>query len=231
MKCLTDLDMEKNQILNTIIHKVSSDPVTVNSNNKGMIIYNTTDNKLKYYNGIEWISIGSGDDSKITIDSILSDSSTNDNVAGSKAVVDYVKIAIRGLTDLSQDIESITNDSVLKKNNHGAIIGCKVDSSVQENSNNLITSGAVFNAIETINEGLHKIDEICPVITSVDGITCKWEIELNHTKPCFVQVYDSSNEVITTKIQDTSSKIIITFKGIGTRISAGSYHAVIIYSE
>ena len=47
MKVLTDINMNNNEIIQVIIHKVSSDP-TVSAKNAGMIIFNTTDKKLKY---------------------------------------------------------------------------------------------------------------------------------------------------------------------------------------
>ena len=52
MQVLTDINMNNNEVLQVIIHKVSSDP-TVSAKNSGMIIFNTTDKKLKYYNGSE----------------------------------------------------------------------------------------------------------------------------------------------------------------------------------
>jgi len=58
MKFLTNLNLAKNQLLNCIIQKVAVDPTTKLA--KGWIIFNTTENKLKYYNGNEWVTIGSG---------------------------------------------------------------------------------------------------------------------------------------------------------------------------
>lgn len=99
MKVLTDINMNNNEIMEVIIHKVKSDP-TVSAKNSGMIIFNTTDKKLKYCNGTEWVVVGSGGGSTITIDTSLSDSSTNANAAGSKAVVDYVKECTQNLSKI-----------------------------------------------------------------------------------------------------------------------------------
>lgn len=53
MKQLSDIDMNKNQIQNSVTHNLSqapSNPV------KGQTYFNTSDNTLYYYNGTNWIS-------------------------------------------------------------------------------------------------------------------------------------------------------------------------------
>ena len=223
MKVLTDINMNNNEIIQVIIHKVSSDP-TVSAKNAGMIIFNTTDKKLKYYDG-------SG--GTITIDTSLSDSSTNSNAAGSKAVVDYVKNYTKDFNSIVNAIKAVNNGEVLKSNSStGTIIGIKIDETVKENSENLISSGAVFKAINDSLDKINKADYTCPVITGENG-TCVWTISLEHTEPVFVQVYDSSSgEVVFPNIKDYNNQIIITFNGInGDRISAGTYHAVVLFSN
>ena len=230
MKVLTDINMNNNEIIQVIIHKVSSDP-TVSAKNAGMIIFNTTDKKLKYYNGSEWVTIGAGGGT-ITIDTLLSDSSTNSNAAGSKAVVDYVKNYTKDFNSIVNAIKAVNNGEVLKSNSStGTIIGIKIDETVKENSENLISSGAVFKAINDSLDKINKADYTCPVITGQNG-TCIWTISLEHTNPVFVQVYDSSGEVVFPNIKDYNNQIIITFNGInGDRISAGTYHAVVLFSN
>lgn len=231
MQVLTDINMNNNEVLQVIIHKVSSDP-TVSAKNSGMIIFNTTDKKLKYYNGSEWVTIGAGGGT-ITIDTLLSDSSTNSNAAGSKAVVDYVKNSTKDFNSIANAIKSVVNGYVLKTNSStGAIIGIKIDESVEENSENLISSGAVFQAINDSLNKINKVDYTCPVITGENG-TCIWTISLEHTEPVFVQVYDNnSGEVVFPNIKDSNNQVIITFNGInGNRISAGAYRAVILFSK
>lgn len=231
MKVLTDINMNNNEIIQVIIHKVSSDP-TVSAKNAGMIIFNTTDKKLKYYDGSEWVIIGTGSGGTITIDTSLSDSSTNSNAAGSKAVVDYVKNSTKDFNSIVNAIKAVNNGEVLKSNSStGAIVGIKIDEIVKENSENLITSGAVYNAINDSLNKINKADYTCPVITGQNG-TCIWTISLEHTNPVFVQVYDSSGEVVFPNIKDSNNQIIITFNGInGDRISAGTYHAVVLFSN
>ena len=86
MKILTNLDLVKNQLVNCVIQKVETDPTTKLA--EGWIIFNTTEAKLKYYNGEEWVAIDSGGGIPIAIE--ITESSTNDEASGAKAVYDFV---------------------------------------------------------------------------------------------------------------------------------------------
>lgn len=59
-KFMTTLDLNLNQILNAVTHRVDADPTT--SVVEGQIIYNTSDKQFKYYNGTEWVACGSIND-------------------------------------------------------------------------------------------------------------------------------------------------------------------------
>ena len=77
-KTLTNLDLNKNEIQNVVLHKSSTAP----SNPKvGQIYYNTTDNNLYRYNGTSWVTYQNALDtevvSEISIDSTPTQSSTN----------------------------------------------------------------------------------------------------------------------------------------------------------
>lgn len=231
MKVLTELNMEGNELINVIIYKVSSDPTNVPANKAGMIIYNTTDKKLKYFNGTEWVTTGNGSGPIVNIDTILSDTSTNTNAAGSKAVVDYVKLSLVDYKSFMDEFNAIENGKVLKTNDStGVLVGISVDNTVTENSKNLITSEAVYKAIDGINHA-KKMDYVCKQLNGTEGV-CTWTIDLPHTKPALVQVYNNNNEVVHVNIKDTTTQIIITFRGISNSIvTAGSFHAVVVYSE
>ena len=54
---LDNLDLNDNQLLNARLQNLSSDP---GSANEGDIIYNTTSNTLKFYNGSAWIDPSAG---------------------------------------------------------------------------------------------------------------------------------------------------------------------------
>lgn len=68
MNYLTNLNLNKNEIQNAIIHKVAVLPATTTS---GQICYLTTDNKLYVYNGTEWkeqgCSVVNNEDGTLTI--------------------------------------------------------------------------------------------------------------------------------------------------------------------
>ena len=54
VKFLDNLDLNDNQLLNARLENLASDP---GSGNAGDIIFNTTSNIMKYYNGSDWISL------------------------------------------------------------------------------------------------------------------------------------------------------------------------------
>lgn len=141
MKMMTNLDMMRNQIMNGVVQNVTSDPTT--KLKQGWLIYNVNDDKLKFYNGTQWVSIGTGGGgASIDIDTSIDEHSTNADAAGAKAVYDFV-------TDEMSDIRGVANGKILGTNlSTGAVEGVTVDSAVTEDSGNLITSGAVFDAIE-----------------------------------------------------------------------------------
>ena len=144
MKILTNLDLARNQLLNCIIQKVAADPTTKLA--EGWIIFNTNEKKLKYYNGEEWTTIGSGGGGGGSVDiaTEITSTSTNSKAAGAKAVYDFV-------TENISDIRAVANGDVLiVDSTTGNIVGIDVDTAVTEDSVNLITSGAVFTALQDV---------------------------------------------------------------------------------
>lgn len=57
VKFLDNLDLNDNQLLNARLENLASDPGTANA---GDIIYNTTSNLFKYYNGTSWVDPSAG---------------------------------------------------------------------------------------------------------------------------------------------------------------------------
>tara|TARA_A100001201_G_scaffold17951_1_gene20486 strand:- start:3638 stop:5149 length:1512 start_codon:yes stop_codon:yes gene_type:complete len=57
VKFLDNLDLNDNQLLNARLENLSSDPGSANA---GDIIYNTTSNVFKYYNGSSWVDPSTG---------------------------------------------------------------------------------------------------------------------------------------------------------------------------
>lgn len=142
MKCLTNLDMVKNQIINGVIQKVTADPTTKLV--EGWIIYNTTDKKFKYYDGESWVSISGGSGSSgggtsVDIVTELTASSTNTKVPGAKAVYDFVKE--------NTTVNSVDAGVVVKTET--GFESKTIDTEVTENSENLINSGAVKSYVDS----------------------------------------------------------------------------------
>tara|TARA_R110000803_G_scaffold145933_3_gene211727 strand:- start:17939 stop:19849 length:1911 start_codon:yes stop_codon:yes gene_type:complete len=64
IRYLANLDIGTNQLLNASLQQIATDPVGF----EGQIIYNTTDNVLKYYDGSSWIALdGTGDITRVDI--------------------------------------------------------------------------------------------------------------------------------------------------------------------
>ena len=61
---LTDINLNKNELQNAVIQKLGTDPSS--GLTAGWLIYNTTSNQLKVYDGTAWTNVG-GDITGITI--------------------------------------------------------------------------------------------------------------------------------------------------------------------
>jgi hypothetical protein len=84
IRFLDNLNLEENQLLNTSLQQVASDPTGF----AGQIIFNTTSRTFKYYNGSVWIELdGRGDISGVTAGTGLSGGGTSGTVTVS---VDYL---------------------------------------------------------------------------------------------------------------------------------------------
>ena len=57
MKFVSNIDLQKNELQNAVVQNLPSDPST-DVSKEGQVYYNTTDQKLKQFNGTEWVVVG-----------------------------------------------------------------------------------------------------------------------------------------------------------------------------
>lgn len=116
MNILTFINMHLNELQNAVIQNVATDPTT--GNKKGRIIFNSSENTFKYWNGTEWIAPSSS------------------GGGGQPGETVTVPNGGTGAT-------SFTAGEVLIGNGTDPITSIAIDSEVTSDSTNLITSGAV----------------------------------------------------------------------------------------
>lgn len=127
MKWLTNLDLNRNQILNAVFQNLSTAPSTPV---EGLYYYNTVDHKLYYYNGSEWVAavkltgddiIGLINNSSLLIDNdnlsaSVNSAITNSHTHSNKAILDAItasytteeKTKLGGI-EASADVTDATN--------------------------------------------------------------------------------------------------------------------------
>ena len=118
MNYLSNLNLNMNELQNAVIQVVATDPTT--GNKKGRVIFNSTENAFKYYDGSKWVNpalIGS-DPNTITV--------------------------AKGGTGAT----SLTAGQVLVGNGTKPVTTKAIDTAPTANSTNLITSGGVKKYVD-----------------------------------------------------------------------------------
>jgi hypothetical protein len=118
MNFLTNLDLNRNQLINATLHNVASDP-TGGTYSLGQLIFNTTSSEIKYWDGTSaWVSVNSGTMSSFTLAAdtgspvSIADAGTV-TIAGSGSVATVVSagtvtISIDDVTNAELQNDSIT---------------------------------------------------------------------------------------------------------------------------
>jgi len=103
VKFLDNLDLNDNQLLNARLENLASDPGSANA---GDIIYNTTSNLLKYYNGSSWVDPSAGSFTSWTIAA---------NGGGSQTVGDGQTMTIVGSTGIGAEVGGTRSATITLK--------------------------------------------------------------------------------------------------------------------
>lgn len=123
MKFLTNIDLNRNQLTNVVLHNVGSDP-TGGTYSEGQLIYNTTDDQVKFYDGSAWVSVNSGSMSSFDLAADTGTTSTISDggivtISGSGSVSTAVSsgTVTISLTDVTN--AELQNDSITLTNTDG----------------------------------------------------------------------------------------------------------------
>lgn len=182
MQFLTNLNLNQNELQNARVQNVSSDPAT-GSSVAGQIIFNTTSNVFKYFDGAQWVAAGAG--SIVSFDFQTDDSNTttvNDSdtiiIAGGTSGIDTsisgdtITISLADITnaELQNDSIDITNsDGHLIIGNSGTVaLGGSIAIETQNlvdtiedqtvGGNKTFSGDTIFNGDVTINGTTTTVD-------------------------------------------------------------------------
>ena len=160
IKFLDNIDLVNNQLTNVSLQQLANDP----SGFEGQIIYNTTSNVLKYYDGSAWIGLdGSGDISAVVAGNGLTG-------GGSSGSVDIAALAVAG-GGISVAAAGLSVDStVVRTTGAQTIAGLKTFSSVPL-VGTAATADDTTKAASTAWVNLQGYSTTAGVVTSLSGST------------------------------------------------------------
>ena len=106
-----NININTNQLQNVVIQPLAADPAGID----GRIYYNSGTNKLKIYNGTDWVAFQTGNDQVVTYD-LTGVGSTNGTagvrLTGSDASVDDVLVVGAGTTTVTRSGNTLTVASI-----------------------------------------------------------------------------------------------------------------------
>lgn len=103
MKYLTNIDLNKNQLINAVIQPLATAP---SSPAMGQIYYNTTDKVMYQYSGTAWVAVGEAITYGLDL-GLVTNNTIPINLVGSDGTTDTVYIKGAGDTQISKDGENI----------------------------------------------------------------------------------------------------------------------------
>lgn len=207
MKILNNINLNKNELQNAVVHKLAAAP---SSPVKGQEYFNTTDNKKYIYDGNSWVDetnqgkiytyqngvkeLTGNDAGKVELD-IASGANAGNitltaNSNGLSASVAEASTSAKGIIEIATDEEAATGTSEVlavnpkqlatKVTANNAITGA-TKTKITYDSKGLVTGGADLEASDIPNLSLSKITDVTATAAEVnvlDGITAS-TAELN----------------------------------------------------
>lgn len=176
VKFLDNLDLNDNQLLNARLENLASDPGSANA---GDIIYNTTSNVFKFYNGSAWVDPSSGGYTSWTA---IADSGSNHTVADGQSV-DWAGgdgITTANSTPSGQRTITITNSDKGSSQNIFKTIAVSGQSNIVADSNSdtltvvagtgiVATTDASTDSL-TLATDLEELPQLTPAGNSNDSL-------------------------------------------------------------
>ena len=208
---LNNLDLNGNQLLNARLQVLASDPGTAVS---GDIIYNSTSNLFKFYNGTAWVDPSAGTYTGWTIEG---DSGTTANVTSGAAVV---FVGGLGMTTTSNGFNITTDlDEATATTRGGIELFSNTDQSVAANTVSATASRTYGLQLNSAGQGVVNVPW-----TDTSGMS-SWTLEGSQGGSS--QTISDGNTVTVTGSQGiaatTSATDTLTIKLLDTIVSAGSY--------
>jgi len=165
-KFLVNIDMSKNQILNLVLQILSSAPATPA---QGQIYYNSSDNKIYYYNSNAWAEVGAGGEV------LTADGATIEIVGGVIRIKDVgvttAKIADSSVTTIKLTDKNVTFskiEDIATMNVRGRVAGGAGSASAIPIINDLSTGAAATN-IATAGSIKTYIDNAVTALGNLQG--------------------------------------------------------------
>lgn len=153
---LTNIDLNKNQLMNAIIQNVAVDPST---GVKGQIIFNTAQNVFKYHNGTKWVNL---DVSRNEITSLVSNLDVSKiNWAGAsitkvQPIITALNLAKDGTIKLDKNLISGLNEALQNATMSGEAIVDAVNGQTTKTIQASKVSGIDTIAQTKANEALNS---------------------------------------------------------------------------
>ena len=174
IKFLHNISLENLELKNAKLDVVSSDPNLQGASYEGRVIYNSTDNAIKYHNGgssNQWVTLnGSGDISSVTVQAgtgLEVESGSDSASSGDFSVT----LGLADISNVSGTYGSATEIPRITVNGQGQVTGVTTNS-VSSYSGWSITDGSTTEAIASGNTlTVSATDEIEVAVSSTDTLT------------------------------------------------------------